>query len=156
MKVLFSIIATFLVALPAAAQQQDVVITRPGERTVITTPTKDVPVQGGGYFEYFSSAEKDGLTSGQTTFLPGSRMNWHAHPKGQMLIITYGKGYIQVEGQPKHLLTAGDVVFVPAGKMHWHGAAPDSPFTQIEVTLPDSDGTVYKEGRIITDAEYGR
>ena len=34
---------------------------------------------------------------GNVTFEPGCRNNWHKHPCGQILLITYGHGYYQEE-----------------------------------------------------------
>src|SRR5689334_19178861 len=38
---------------------------------------------------------------GNVYFEPGARSNWHTHPSGQILIITDGVGYHQIEGQPR-------------------------------------------------------
>jgi quercetin dioxygenase-like cupin family protein len=35
---------------------------------------------------------------GNVYFEPGARTNWHLHPAGQILIITDGVGYCQIEG----------------------------------------------------------
>ena len=37
---------------------------------------------------------------GNVYFEPGARSNWHSHPSGQILIITDGIGYHQIEGKP--------------------------------------------------------
>ncbi|MFD0762294.1 hypothetical protein ACFQZW_09390 [Lutibacter aestuarii] len=37
---------------------------------------------------------------GNVYFEPRARSNWHTHPAGQILIITDGVGYHQIEGQP--------------------------------------------------------
>lgn len=41
---------------------------------------------------------------GNVYFEPGARSNWHTHPAGQILIITDGVGYHQIEGQPRETL----------------------------------------------------
>ena len=38
---------------------------------------------------------------GNVYFEPGARSNWHDHPAGQILIITDGEGFHQIEGRPK-------------------------------------------------------
>jgi len=35
------------------------------------------------------------------TFEPGARTAWHAHPLGQTLIVTFGRGWVQREGGPR-------------------------------------------------------
>lgn len=34
------------------------------------------------------------------TFEPGARSAWHTHPLGQTLIVTFGCGWTQCEGEP--------------------------------------------------------
>lgn len=41
---------------------------------------------------------------GNVYFEPGARSNWHSHPAGQILIITDGVGYHQIEGQPIEII----------------------------------------------------
>lgn len=36
--------------------------------------------------------------AGSVEFEAGARSNWHLHPAGQILIVTAGKGYHQIEG----------------------------------------------------------
>ena len=47
---------------------------------------------------------------GNVYFEPGARSNWHSHPAGQILIITDGIGYHQMDGQPIQVIKKGDVV----------------------------------------------
>ncbi len=72
---------------------------------------------------------------GNVTFEPKGRTNWHSHPGGQILFITKGKGYYKSKGQPVILLQKGDYVEIPPNIEHWHGAAPDSEFAHIAVSL---------------------
>ena len=90
---------------------------------------------------------------GNVTFEPGARTNWHSHPGGQILFITEGRGYYQQEGQPARLLQKGDVVEIPRDVTHWHGAAPDSGFAHIAVSLNTDDGGAVWSGPV-TDDEY--
>ena len=81
---------------------------------------------------------------GNVTFEPGARTNWHSHPGGQVLFITKGKGYYQAKGQPSQLLQKGDFVEIQPNIVHWHGAAPDSEFAHIAVSLnTDLGGAVW-------------
>lgn len=90
---------------------------------------------------------------GHVTFEPKARTNWHSHPGGQILFITEGKGYYQAIGEPARLLKKGDVVEIPRNVVHWHGAAPDSEFAHIAVSLNTDDGGAIWSGPI-TDEEY--
>lgn len=66
-------------------------------------------------------------------FEPGVINKWHNHAGGQILIVTDGIGYHQIEGQPVEVLYPGDVAKCPPGVKHWHGAAPDSWFAHIAI-----------------------
>lgn len=60
---------------------------------------------------------------------------WHTHAGGQVLIVTDGIGYHQIEGQPVEVLRPGDVAMCPPGVKHWHGAAPGSRFAHLAILL---------------------
>lgn len=90
---------------------------------------------------------------GNVTFEPKARTNWHSHPGGQILFITEGKGYYQAKGQPAKLLHKGDVVEIPRNVIHWHGAAPDSEFAHIAISLNTDEGGAVWSGPV-TDEEY--
>jgi quercetin dioxygenase-like cupin family protein len=45
------------------------------------------------------------------TFEPGARTAWHTHPLGQILIVTFGCGWVQREGAPIEEIRPGDVVW---------------------------------------------
>jgi quercetin dioxygenase-like cupin family protein len=92
---------------------------------------------------------------GNVTFEPKARTNWHSHPGGQILFITGGKGYYQAKGQPAQLLQKGNTVEIPRNVVHWHGAAPDSEFSHIAVSLnTDEGGAVWLVP--VTEEEYGQ
>ena len=67
------------------------------------------------------------------TFEPGARTNWHTHPLGQTLIVTFGKGLTQEWGGPVQVIRQGDVVLCPPNVKHWHGAAPDAAMTHLAI-----------------------
>ena len=59
------------------------------------------------------------LNVGDTTFDPsiamatydaGAKLDWHAHPGGQVLLITEGTGYYQERGKPIQVIHKGDVI----------------------------------------------
>lgn len=90
---------------------------------------------------------------GNVTFEAKARTNWHSHPGGQVLFITEGKGYYQAKGQPARLVKKGDVVEIPRNVVHWHGAAPDSEFAHIAISLNSDEGGAIWLGEV-TDKEY--
>lgn len=93
--------------------------------------------------EYFSGVvrldpaidphEGSNLLAGHVTFEPGARTNWHKHPKGQSIIITFGRGWIQRDGGPIEEVYAGDIIWFEPGEKHWHGASPDSAMSHYAI-----------------------
>lgn len=71
---------------------------------------------------------------GNVTFAPGARNNWHSHAVGQVLLVTGGEGWFQVEGKPAQLLKTGDVVNIAPNVKHWHGATAESWFVHLAMT----------------------
>lgn len=109
---------------------------------------------GTAYLQMFGARDTELHASfGHVTFEPRARTNWHSHPGGQLLFITSGKGYYQAQGQPAQLLHEGDVVEIPRNVVHWHGAAPDSEFAHIAVSLNTDEGGAVWIGPV-TDEEY--
>src|SRR6266566_5139820 len=64
-------------------------------------------------------------------FAPSARTAWHAHPGGQTLYVTEGRGPVQARGGEILEIRPGDVIYTPPGEWHWHGAAPDHFMTHI-------------------------
>lgn len=92
---------------------------------------------------------------GNVTFEPKARTNWHSHPGGQILFITEGQGFYQARGQAARLLRKGDVVEIPRNVVHWHGAATDSEFAHLAVSLNTDKGGAVWSGQV-TDEEYNQ
>lgn len=90
---------------------------------------------------------------GNVYFEPGARSNWHIHPAGQILIITGGVGYHQLEGQPIEIIRKGDIVKCPPNKKHWHGASPDTGLQQLYI-VPNTEKGVVEWKEPVTDAHY--
>lgn len=67
------------------------------------------------------------------TFEPGARTAWHRHPLGQTLIVTAGRGWVQLEGLPVDVIQPGDVVWIAPGERHWHGATDTTAMTHIAI-----------------------
>jgi quercetin dioxygenase-like cupin family protein/alkylhydroperoxidase/carboxymuconolactone decarboxylase family protein YurZ len=96
-----------------------------------------------------------GSRIGNVTFEPGARTNWHSHPGGQILLVTNGAGYYQVQGGLVQLLRRADVVEIGPDVVHWHGATPSGEFTHVAVVTNSLAGnTVWLQP--VTDEEYNR
>ena len=67
------------------------------------------------------------------TASPSSRAAWHTHPLGQILIVTFGCGWVQREGGPVEKIHPGDVVWFSPGEKHWHGAMPTTAMSHIAI-----------------------
>ncbi len=93
------------------------------------------------------------MNAGKVTFEPQDRSNWHSHPAGQILIVTSGVGYHQIEGQAKEVIRKGDVVKCPPDAVHWHGASQDSSMTHIYI-LPNTEKGVVEWMDAVTDEEF--
>lgn len=90
---------------------------------------------------------------GNVYFEPGARSNWHTHPSGQILIITDGVGYHQIEGQPIEVIKKGDVVKCPPNVRHWHGASPDVGLQQLYI-VPNTEKGIVNWQEAVTDEQY--
>lgn len=95
------------------------------------------------------------VSYGNVTFEPKAKTNWHSHPGGQILFITEGEGFFQAKGEPARLLKKGDVVEIPRNVVHWHGAAPESGFSHIAVSLNTDEGGAVWSGSV-SDEEYNQ
>lgn len=87
------------------------------------------------------------------TFEPGARTNWHTHPLGQTLIVTFGTGLTQEWGGPVQVIRQGDVVICPPGVKHWHGAAPDAAMTHLAIG-EHVEGKSVEWMEQVTDEQY--
>lgn len=105
---------------------------------------------------YLQPLAKGDISASNVTFEPGCRNNWHIHHKtGQTLLVVSGRGWYQEWGKPARELKAGDVVEIPEGVKHWHGAAKDSWFTHIAVSVP-AEGATSEWLEPVTDEEYDK
>ena len=77
-------------------------------------------------------------------FKDGVYNNWHSHEGGQILIVTDGIGFHQIEGQDVEILRPGDVAFCPPGVMHWHGGAKGCTFAHLAANSnPERPGVTW-------------
>jgi quercetin dioxygenase-like cupin family protein len=90
---------------------------------------------------------------GNVYFEPGARSNWHSHPAGQILIITDGIGYHQIEGQPMEIIKKGSVVKCPPNVRHWHGASEDVGLQQLYI-VPNTEKGIVNWNEAVTDEQY--
>lgn len=90
---------------------------------------------------------------GNVYFEPGARSNWHSHPAGQILIITDGVGYHQIEGKPVEIIKKGSVVKCPPNVRHWHGASPDVGLQQLYI-IPNTEKGIVNWNEAVTDEVY--
>ena len=95
------------------------------------------------------------LTAALVTFEPGARTNWHKHPLGQLLIVTAGKGWTQLEGGERVTIHAGDTVWCPPDKKHWHGATSDTAMSHFAVQ-EKKDGTNVVWLEPVSDQQYSK
>src|SRR5437660_5759709 len=87
-------------------------------------------------------------------FAPSARTAWHAHPGGQTLYVTEGRGLVQSRGGAVIEIRPGDVIYTPPGEWHWHGAAPDHFMTHIAMSEVDENGSSANRAEHVSDAEY--
>lgn len=87
------------------------------------------------------------------SFEPCARTNWHTHPLGQRLIVTFGCGRVQRWGGPVEEIRPGDVVVIAPGEKHWHGAASTTAMTHIAIT-GSLNGKNVEWLEKVTDEEY--
>ncbi len=81
----------------------------------------------------FQATEPGRAGGASVTFEPCARTDWHTHPLGQTLIVTFGSGLHQVWGGPIERINPGDVVSVAPDEKHWHGASPTTAMTHIAI-----------------------
>ncbi|MBO0809314.1 MAG: cupin domain-containing protein [Actinobacteria bacterium] len=74
------------------------------------------------------------VTVNTVVFAPGARTHWHAHPGGQLLLVTGGRGVVASRGGQASIVGSGDLVWAEPGEEHWHGACQDSLLTHTAVS----------------------
>jgi quercetin dioxygenase-like cupin family protein len=145
---------------PAAASAQQGAQRRP---TMEITRSGSQPSQKGPA-EYFTGAVRvDSRFQGRAparvgggivTFEPGARTAWHTHPLGQTLIVTSGRGWVQVDGGAREDVLPGDIVWFGPGERHWHGATATTAMSHIAIAEA-LDGKTVDWLEKVTDAQYG-
>lgn len=136
---------------------------KPGDTKTLTITRAGSQPSQKGPTEYFTDSVRiDPLFNPETpsdlmcahvTFEPGARTAWHAHPRGQTLLVTSGAGRVQTWGGKVEEIRPGDVVRIPAGAKHWHGAAPTTGMSHIALH-EQLDGKVVEWMEKVTDSQY--
>jgi quercetin dioxygenase-like cupin family protein len=101
----------------------------------------------------FQSSTPGRAAGAYVTFEPCARSDWHTHPLGQTLIVTFGCGLHQIWGGPIEQIRPGDVVSVGANEKHWHGASPTTAMTHIAIQEA-LDGKAVEWLEKVTDEQY--
>jgi len=148
------ILALFCVAVLSSYAQQHGNKTSDAENTFPKgNKINSSNFQGTAYLQPLMGADSLNPTSvGNVTFEAGAHTKWHKHPGGQILLVMYGVGYYQEDGQAKKILRKGDVIKCPANVPHWHGASPESAFSHVAITNRHLGETVWLNE--VTDKEY--
>jgi len=101
----------------------------------------------------FAAEPPSQVAGAHVTFEPGARTNWHTHPLGQTLTVTFGRGWVQREGEPVAEIRAGDVVRFAPDERHWHGASADSAMSHIAIQ-ESVNGSAMTWLEPVSDADY--
>ncbi|MBA4056075.1 MAG: cupin domain-containing protein [Marivirga sp.] len=150
---IITLVLVCVTALSSCAQQRD---KKPSD-TSHTFPKgnkiNSANFKGTAYLQPLVEADSLNPTSvGNVSFEAGAHTKWHKHPGGQILLVMYGVGYYQEEGQAKRILRKGDVIKCPADVPHWHGASAETTFSHVAITNRHLGETVWLNA--VTDKEY--
>jgi quercetin dioxygenase-like cupin family protein len=119
-----------------------------------TRPTQKAPAEhftGSVRIEsLFEAAEPARGRGAYVSFEPCARTDWHTHPLGQTLIVTFGCGLHQRWCGPIEEIRPGDVVTVGPNEKHWHGATP----TTFMIHIAIQDGKPVEWLEKVTDEQY--
>ena len=120
--------------------------------STLSLPTFNGPIRLANTVDAPNEADAQGLH--YVVFEPGVINAWHTHPGGQILIVTDGIGYHQIEGQPVEVLRPGDVVMCPPDVKHWHGASANSRVADLAAGTNHDKPAVVWTDEILSKEEY--
>ena len=153
MKLLAATIASLALIASASVVAQELDIKRNGSRPSNKGPAETFT--GAVRVDPLFAAQDPSRTSGgSVTFEPGARSAWHTHPRGQILIVTAGSGWVQRWDGSRQDMKAGDVVWIPPGVKHWHGATATTAVTHFAIQEHE-DGKVVDWLEKVSDEQYG-
>ena len=101
----------------------------------------------------FQASSPARTSAAYVSFAPCARSDWHTHPLGQTLIVTFGCGLHQRWGGPIEEIRPGDVVSVGPNEKHWHGASPTTAMTHIAIQ-ESLDGKAVDWLEKVSDEQY--
>ncbi len=101
----------------------------------------------------FSPGKPSKVSFAHVTFEPNARTAWHTHPYGQTVIITFGKGWVQKEGEAKQEVTAGDMIYFDPDERHWHGATDTNAMSHYAIQ-ENKDGEAVTWQEKVSDNDY--
>lgn len=155
--ILLGILSFMMACNTKTEQKQEIMEANNNELNAIFPKGDQGPAEffTGKAFNYGLLAPDEKFTTavGNVYFEPGARSNWHSHPAGQILLITDGIGYHQIEGQAIEIIKKGDVVTCPPNVNHWHGASPDVGLQQLYI-VPNTEKGIVDWKQAVSDAEY--
>ncbi|MFL5303557.1 MAG: cupin domain-containing protein [Polyangia bacterium] len=122
--------------------------TRPSEKGPAEHFTGSVRID-----QLFQATLPSRVAAAYVSFEPCARTDWHTHPLGQRLVVTFGCGLHQRWGGPVEEIRAGDVVTVGPNEKHWHGATPTTAMTHIAIQEA-LDGKPVDWLEKVTDEQY--
>jgi quercetin dioxygenase-like cupin family protein len=122
--------------------------TRPSEKGPAEHFTGSVRID-----QLFQATLPSRVAAAYVSFEPCARTDWHTHPLGQRLVVTFGCGLHQRWGGPVEEIRAGDVVTVGPNEKHWHGATSTTAMTHIAIQ-ESLDGKNVEWMEKVTDDQY--
>ena len=81
----------------------------------------------------------DGVLVNNVFFEPRARTHWHRHERGQLLLVTAGRGRVRSRDGAGEEIRAGDAVWIGPGEEHWHGGDRDSYLLHTAVSLGQTE-----------------
>ena len=154
MKLLAATIASLVLIASASVVAQELDIKRNGSRPSNKGPAETFT--GAVRVDPLFAAQDPSRTSGgSVTFEPGARSAWHTHPRGQILIVTAGSGWVQRWDGARQEMKPGDVVWIPPGVKHWHGATATTAVTHFAIQEHEN-GKVVDWLEKVSDEQYGK
>ena len=154
MKLLAATIASLALIASASVVAQELDIKRNGSRPSNKGPAETFT--GAVRVDPLFAAQDPSRTSGgAVTFEPGARSAWHTHPRGQILIVTAGSGWVQRWDGSRQDMKPGDVVWIPPGVKHWHGATATTAVTHFAIQEHEN-GKVVDWLEKVSDEQYGK
>jgi len=154
MKLLAATIASLALIASASVVAQELDIKRNGSRPSSKGPAETFT--GAVRIDpLFAAQDPSRSSGGSVTFEPGARSAWHTHPRGQILIVTAGSGWVQRWDGVRQEMKPGDVIWTPPGVKHWHGATATTSVTHFAIQEHE-DGKAVDWLEKVSDEQYGK